>query len=64
MDNWKHDDPVSLSHLLTKITTMIEENHEQINDHEKRLRLLEKGLAYGSGAVGMGLFVLKVFKVI
>jgi len=41
------------------------ENLAQLSgDHERRIRLLERVVGYGSGAVGMGLFFLKALKVI
>lgn len=35
-----------------------------VSDHEKRIRLLERVVGYGSGALGMGFYLLKVLKVI
>jgi hypothetical protein len=37
---------------------------EITSDHERRVRKLERVLGYGSGAVGMVLFLGKMFKVI
>lgn len=42
----------------------IEELRKLTSDHERRIRALERIVGYGSGAIGMAMFFLKVAKVI
>jgi hypothetical protein len=47
-----------------KLDMILEELRYGHRDHERRLRALERIVGYGSGVVGMGLFVLKILRVI
>jgi hypothetical protein len=49
---------------LTIMETALERLTEITSDHEKRLRKLDRVIGYGSGAIGMALFLGKVFKII
>lgn len=48
--------------LLQRESEMFKQLTEISNDHEKRLRTLERVLAYGTGAVAVVLYLIKVFK--
>jgi len=47
--------------LLEREAEMFDRMIKISEDHEKRLRVLERGAAYAAGAVGLGLFFYKTF---
>jgi len=47
-----------------KLDVIIQELRDIARDHERRIRILERLAGYGSGAIGMGLFLLKVTGII
>jgi hypothetical protein len=49
---------------LTTMEVILRELQRFNSDHERRLRTLERAIGYGSGAVGMGLFLAKVLKIL
>lgn len=57
---------ISVAHAerLTTMEVVLRELQKLTNDHERRLRTMERAIGYGSGALGMSLFLLKLAKVI
>jgi hypothetical protein len=49
---------------LTTLEVILRELQKLNGDHERRLRTLERAIGYGSGAVGMGLFIAKVLRLL
>jgi hypothetical protein len=48
------------SELVSRETQMMEHQSNMLNDHEKRIRIMERTLAYGAGAIGLGLYLFKL----
>lgn len=47
--------------LAAREEALLEEHAKLLLDHEKRLRIIERVIAYGTGAIGLGLYAIKTF---
>ena len=57
-------DRADMERIVAKQEVLISSLYKVGDDHERRIRLLERVVGYGGAAVSTGLFFLKAFKFI
>ena len=55
-------DEMDLGKILAKLEEISEQNVKRLDDHEHRLRFIERILGYGSGVIGTVLFLVNYLK--